>query len=171
MNIISEQNINKIPQIPFSIYIKSCVKGVKSRRNFAKEEDVRLQYLVQMFGTKDWKLISYYMLLRNARQCKDRFKNYLSPKINLKPWTKEEDKMLIQKVTEFGPKWVYISKFFEGRSDNNLKNRWYTHLNKKSEGNDNRSINCEVDENQIDYCNDFELMLSLDIDQIFADTV
>ena len=71
------------------------------------------------------------MQTRNARQCKDRYTNYLSPQINLNPWSQEEDDLLIKKVNELGNKWVKISKFFIGRSDNSIKNRWYTHLNKK----------------------------------------
>jgi hypothetical protein len=36
--------------------------------------------------------------------------------------------LLMAKVTEFGPRWVTIAKFFDGRSENNVKNRWYTYV-------------------------------------------
>lgn len=178
MNIISNKNLFKIPEIPKSFIIKAYVNGVSSRRNFTKEEDARLSYLVQMFGTKDWNLISNMMPFRNARQCKDRFKNYLSPQINLKPWTKEEDLLLIQKVKELGPKWVQISQYFEGRSDNNLKNRWYTHLKQKfEESNKIENKKSIIEQNKIEICDDFDYaclnsdLFLLDLEQMFVDTI
>ena len=121
------------PIISKTSLIKSFIKGPNSRRNFTKEEDARLLYLVEHFGTKNWHIIAEMMPFRNIRQCRDRFRNYLSPEINLKPWTLEEDLLLASKYKELGPKWVQISQFFQGRSDNNLKNRWYTHLRNKYE--------------------------------------
>ncbi|OHS94659.1 Myb-like DNA-binding domain containing protein [Tritrichomonas foetus] len=122
--------LSNIPAIPQTILMQSLMKGATSRRNFTKEEDQWLNYLVDRFGTKNWNQIAEYMPLRNARQCKERFLSYLSPNINLNPWTAEEDALLIKMFKEYGPKWVKISKSFDGRSDNNLKNRWYTHLKK-----------------------------------------
>lgn len=145
MSLNSQDNSFQIPEIPRSIIINSYIKGVKSRRNFAKEEDIRLSYLVQKYGANNWNLIASMMPLRNARQCRDRFRNYLSPKINLKKWTKEEDLLLISKYNELGPKWVQISQYFNGRSDNNLKNRWYTHLRKECPGKEKEKVNeCET---------------------------
>ena len=146
----------KIPEIPRSIIIKSFIKGVSSRRNFVKEEDERLSFLVQQYGTNNWELIASMMPFRNARQCRDRFRNYLSPKINLKKWTKEEDLLLINKYHELGPKWVHISQFFEGRSDNNLKNRWYTHLKKQHQKTENNIEDLINNKDQICVYDDLE---------------
>ncbi|OHT16621.1 Myb-like DNA-binding domain containing protein [Tritrichomonas foetus] len=135
-NPVVLRNITAIPQ---SILMQSLIKGATSRRNFTKEEDQWLNYLVEKFGTKNWNQIAEFMPMRNARQCKERFLSYLSPSINLNPWTAEEDALLIKMYNEYGPKWVKISKSFDGRSDNNLKNRWYTHLKKICEKNQERS--------------------------------
>lgn len=61
---------------------------------------------------------------KNARQCHDRWLNYLSPSVDNGPWTEEEENLLIQKYNEMGPKWKKISSFFKSRTDTNLKNRW-----------------------------------------------
>jgi hypothetical protein len=45
-------------------------------------------------------------------------------------WIKEEDEIIIQKVQEFGTKWSKMTKILRGRTDNDIKNRWYTHLSK-----------------------------------------
>jgi hypothetical protein len=61
---------------------------------------------------------------RNARQCKERWTNYLVPALNTAAWTCEEDFQLIQKYGELGPKWVQIATFFANRTDSMVKNRF-----------------------------------------------
>ena len=128
-----QRNEIKMPEIPQRIIVNSLTKGISSRRNFTKEEDERLLFLVQNYGVKNWEFISKMMPFRTVRQCKDRYKNYLAPEINLKPWTNEEDLLLIKLFNELGQKWVQISRFFKGRSDNSIKNRWYNHLKQINE--------------------------------------
>lgn len=163
MDINCQLNSFEIPEIPRSIIIKSYIKGISSRRNFAKEEDQRLSYLVERYGTNNWEMIASMMPLRNARQCRDRFRNYLSPKINLKKWSEEEDLLLIYKYKELGPKWVQISKYFDGRSDNNLKNRWYTHLKKKCEETEKSKLEDLIDLGS-------QIYVYEDIEQLFFDS-
>jgi hypothetical protein len=54
--------------------------------------------------------------------------NYLAPHLRTDPWTEPEDKLLVAKVNELGFAWSAISQFFQGRSDNDVKNRWYSHI-------------------------------------------
>lgn len=103
----------------------------QSRRNFTKDEDVRLKKLVSQYGEDNWESISGCMPGRTPRSVKERWTTYLSPKVNNGPYTQNEDALLVQKFCELGPRWVEISKCFVGRSDNSLKNRWYTHLSKR----------------------------------------
>ena len=53
------------------------------------------------------------------------------PGVNTAPWTEYEDKLLEQKVNELGRKWSVIAKFFPGRTDINIKNRYASHTTKK----------------------------------------
>lgn len=100
------------------------------RRKFTEEEDKKLLSLVNELGTKCWELISKQMPGRCGRQCRDRYSNYLQNGIIKKEWTPEEDALLIKYYHMLGPHWVEIAKLLEGRSGNNVKNRWHKYLSK-----------------------------------------
>ena len=106
----------------------------RTNRKFTAQEDAVLKKLVHEMGENCWPDLASKMKGRNARQCHDRWFNYLSPKINNSPWTPEEDKLILEKYQEYGPHWVKIAKFLNGRSGNNIKNRWHKYLNKKMSG-------------------------------------
>ena len=114
MNQFHEQN---------QTYIQ-CGNYTKPRTiKFSKEEDIRLKILYLQFGGHKWNIISLHMNGRTPRQCRDRWKHYLSPETNTAKWTKEEDEFLIQKFKEFGKKWSLLSKFFPGRQGTAIRNR------------------------------------------------
>ncbi|EAX97608.1 Myb-like DNA-binding domain containing protein [Trichomonas vaginalis G3] len=92
--------------------------------HFSKTEDKKLKQLINIHGTSDWKLISKVMPGRNYRQCKDRWEKFLSPNINREPYTKEEDKIILQLHSKIGPQWVKIASFLNGRSDSSIKSRF-----------------------------------------------
>ncbi|OHT10932.1 r2r3-MYB transcription factor [Tritrichomonas foetus] len=94
------------------------------RQMFTKEEDIYLQFLVRRHGEKNWNVVAALMGNRTARQCRDRYRNYLSPCINVSKWTEEEDRVLIAKHREIGPHWKKIATFFNSRTDVNIKNRF-----------------------------------------------
>jgi hypothetical protein len=94
------------------------------RSAFHADEDFRLMELVRRLGT-NWTEVSRQMKTRNPRQCRERWTNYLSPDICQRPWTDDEDHLLLRKVAEFGAKWVQITAFFPRRTDSSLKNRWF----------------------------------------------
>ena len=105
-----------------------------SRKRFTQEEDATLKSLVDKLGVKLWDEIALHMPNRTARQCRDRYNNYLFKEITHQPWTPEEDKLILEKYQEYGPHWVKIAKFLNGRSGNNIKNRWHKYLNKQMSG-------------------------------------
>ena len=79
--------------------------------------------LVARFGEDNWKLVSMCMRSRSVRQCRERWRNYLSPRVVNAPWTVAEDFLLESKFREFGPKWKTIAAFFPMRTDIQVKNR------------------------------------------------
>jgi hypothetical protein len=61
---------------------------------------------------------------RNPRQCRERWRHYLSPTVSLTPFTPYEDALLRNKYAAMGPKWKAMATHFYGRTDIMLKNRW-----------------------------------------------
>jgi hypothetical protein len=103
------------------------------RRLFTSEEDALLCRLMFERHFSTWIEVAAYLPGRSARQCRDRWANYLCPYNKNAAWTEDEDALLVEKVKELGCRWTTIAKSFDGRSENNVKNRWYTHLKPKVE--------------------------------------
>jgi hypothetical protein len=70
---------------------------------------------------------------RTGKQIRDRWVNYLNPAINHLPFSRDDDFRLWQGHKELGKRWVEISvKVFQStRSENHIKNRWYSAAFKK----------------------------------------
>jgi len=115
-------------RMPTDIYSEK--KGAL-RQKFIQDEDEKLRELVKHYGTNDWKNIASMMQNRSPRQCRERWKNYLSPDVSNQPWTDEEDRLLDEKFKELGKQWSKIAKFFPGRTDINIKNRWVSRGSKR----------------------------------------
>ena len=103
---------------------KTVTRKPYVRSKFTKTEDKELTKLVSLYGTNDWHGIADNLPGRNARQCKDRWFNYLSPNVSNAPWSSHEDELLIEKQAEFGAKWRQIAACFPSRTDVSVKNRW-----------------------------------------------
>lgn len=100
------------------------VSSHRPNNMFTDIEDRRLHTLVAQYGNKNWKKIAKMMPGRNPRQCKDRWEKYLSPEVNLGPYTKDEDLFILQQYEQLGPKWMKIGKMMKGRSDIGVKSRY-----------------------------------------------
>ena len=115
-----------IPQVPPLTNQNPSLptRKTKSKKKFTPEEDKIIIEQVKARGEKGWKHIAENVPGRTARQCRERWVNYLSPNVSLAPWTKEEDELLTKLVSEFGQQWSKISSNFKFRTDVMLKNRW-----------------------------------------------
>lgn len=105
--------------------LNTQAKERNKKRKFTPEEDEKLRELVQSHGQKQWDVIARNISTdRTARQCRDRWKHYLSPSVSQKEWTITEDRLLLTCTQKYGAQWAALVKFFPGRTDINLKNRW-----------------------------------------------
>ncbi|KAK8894725.1 hypothetical protein M9Y10_023162 [Tritrichomonas musculus] len=125
-SISSFQNFNPFNPVNTINGITYGTKKAISRHKFSIDEDNLLRNLVNEHGTTNWRFIADNMVGRNARQCRDRWKNYLMPGIKNVPWTPEEDMLLEEKYAALGSQWARIAKYFPNRTDINVKNRWAT---------------------------------------------
>ena len=77
-----------------------------------------------VYNIKEWSVIARFFPTKTARQCRDRWNNYINPELSNKKWSVAEDSLILQKVKEFGLHWNTIAKFFNGRSGNAVRNRY-----------------------------------------------
>ena len=59
-----------------------------------------------------------------------RWYNHLNPSIRKDAWTVPEDLRIIRLHAQLGNKWAEISRSLKGRTDNSIKNRWNSTLNR-----------------------------------------
>jgi hypothetical protein len=80
--------------------------------------------------SRKWSEIAFYIPGRVGKQCRERWLNHMDPDVKKTEWTPEEDKILVEGQALHGNKWSTISKLLTGRSENSVKNRWNSMINK-----------------------------------------
>jgi len=108
-------------------------EGKKTRMSWSPNEDALLLSLIEKYG-KRWAQLAHLMGGRTGKQVRDRYLNVLVPNINRGKWTDEEDKSVWTLYKEIGPQWCKIAARLDGRTEAQVKNRFYTFLKKHFEG-------------------------------------
>ncbi|KAJ9184352.1 hypothetical protein P3X46_004084 [Hevea brasiliensis] len=109
-----------------------------------EEEDEQLVTFVTLFGDRKWDFIATASgLHRTGKSCRLRWLNYLRPNLKRGQISAEEEKIIIQLHELWGNKWAKIARRLPGRTDNDIKNYWRTHLKKKLQAQE-ENFRCKV---------------------------
>ncbi|KAM0827990.1 hypothetical protein ACQ4PT_067838 [Festuca glaucescens] len=107
--------------------------GVK-KGPWTEEEDKALVEHIQKRGghVGSWRgLPKASGLNRCGKSCRLRWTNYLRPDIKRGNFSDDEERLIISLHAALGNKWSTIATQLEGRTDNEIKNYWNTHIRKK----------------------------------------
>jgi len=97
---------------------------------WSTEEDNLLRELINVYGPKKWSLIANHLPGRIGKQCRERWANHLAPGISKGNWQPWEDDLIIKLQKEHGNKWSEFTKLIPGRTDNAIKNRFNSTIQK-----------------------------------------
>jgi len=103
---------------------------IKGKGSWTAEEDQILREKRALYGRK-WAKIAAHLPGRQGKQCRERFVNHLDPELKKGEWTDDEEAILIAMHEHHGNRWANISKHLPGRSDNDVKNHWYSTIQRK----------------------------------------
>ncbi|KAL6652117.1 hypothetical protein ACP70R_011042 [Stipagrostis hirtigluma subsp. patula] len=109
-----------------------CAKVGLNKGSWTPEEDMRLIAYIQKYGHANWRALPKQAgLLRCGKSCRLRWINYLRPDLKRGNFTAEEEETIIKLHAMLGNKWSKIASCLPGRTDNEIKNVWNTHLKKR----------------------------------------
>ncbi|KAE8685143.1 Transcription repressor MYB4 [Hibiscus syriacus] len=110
-----------------------CCSKVGLRRGpWTPREDKLLVNYIQAHGEGHWRSLPKKAgLLRCGKSCRLRWLNYLRPDIKRGNITPDEEDLIIRLHSLLGNRWSLIAGRLPGRTDNEIKNYWNTHLRKR----------------------------------------
>ncbi|XP_078430768.1 transcription repressor MYB5-like [Wolffia australiana] len=122
--------------------ILRCKKVELKRGPWTPEEDDLLASFVRREGEGKWRTLPRRAgLLRCGKSCRLRWMNYLRPSLKRGQIAPDEEDLILRLHRLLGNRWSLIAGRIPGRTDNEIKNYWNTHLSKRliSQGLDPRT--------------------------------
>ncbi|KAL9238810.1 hypothetical protein vseg_013186 [Gypsophila vaccaria] len=101
---------------------------------WTEQEDIQLDCFVGLFGDRRWDFIAKVSgLKRTGKSCRLRWVNYLHPGLKRGKMTPSEEKLILELHSQWGNRWSRIARRLPGRTDNEIKNYWRTHMRKQAQ--------------------------------------
>ncbi|KAF5457521.1 hypothetical protein F2P56_021618 [Juglans regia] len=95
------------------------------------EEDIRLRKCIGEHGQGNWHQVPLRAGLNRCRKsCRQRWLNYLRPNIKRGNFSTDEVDLMIRLHKLLGNRWSLIAGRLPGRTSNDVKNYWNTHMHK-----------------------------------------
>lgn len=109
-----------------------CDKMGVKKGPWTLDEDQILVSYINKHGHGNWRALPKQAgLLRCGKSCRLRWTNYLRPDIKRGNFSFEEEEHIIKLHQLIGNRWSTIASYLPGRTDNEIKNVWNTHLKKR----------------------------------------
>ncbi|XP_047342738.1 transcription factor MYB114-like [Impatiens glandulifera] len=106
----------------------------KRKDSWTSQEDHKLAEIISIHGPRKWKTISIMAgLNRCDKNCRLRWMNYLRPNIKRGNISEQEEDLIVRLHKLIGNRWSLIAGRLPGRTDNEIKNYWKSHLCKKAD--------------------------------------
>lgn len=109
-----------------------CDKVGLKKGPWTAEEDQKLISFILNNGHCCWRAVPKLAgLLRCGKSCRLRWTNYLRPDLKRGVLSESEEQLIIDLHSQLGNRWSKIAAHLPGRTDNEIKNYWNTHIKKK----------------------------------------
>ncbi|KAL2333247.1 hypothetical protein Fmac_014460 [Flemingia macrophylla] len=109
-----------------------CEKEGTNKGAWSKQEDQKLVDYIQTHGAGRWcSLPKAAGLHRCGKSCRLRWINYLRPNIKRGNFAQDEEDLIIKLHALLGNRWSLIAGRLPGRTDNEVKNYWNSHIRRK----------------------------------------
>ena len=113
---------------------KQCMQKFKNSQRSAKkgnwsldEDEILLRWVSENGATK-WTECSKLIKGRCGKQCRERWVNILNPQVKKGNWSEEEQNIIFENLYIHHTSWSSMSKVLEGRTENSIKNYFYSSL-------------------------------------------